>query len=120
LILYIIFGKILPYQKGGGVEVMQITYQKKDGSIIQKYRNTTLPYKIGDDTSMGWKVLNVEYEFNGKYYPEYKYNLLLHKDRQMFIKRKLARELYIKEFKNFLYCILAMLVINALKMLLGM
>ena len=42
--------------------MIQITYQKKDGSIIQKYRNTSLPYKIGDTTSMNWKVLNIEYE----------------------------------------------------------
>lgn len=37
---------------------MQITYQKKDGSVMQRFRNTILPYKIGDTTSMGWKVLN--------------------------------------------------------------
>ena len=39
--------------------MIQITYQKRDGSKIQKLRNTMLPYKIGDTTSMGWKVITV-------------------------------------------------------------
>lgn len=99
---------------------MQITYQKRDGSIIQRYRNTMLPYKIGDETSMGWKVLNIEYEYNNKYYPEYEYSMLIHKKKQTCIKRQLAREVYIKELKNLLYCIIAVLVINFIKALIGM
>ena len=89
---------------------MQITYQKRDGNIIQRYRNTVLPYKIGEETSMGWKVLNIEYE----------YNMLIHKKKQTCIKRQLAREVYIKELKNLLYCIIAVLVINFIKALIGM
>lgn len=99
---------------------MQITYQKRDGSIMQRYRNTPLPYKIGDTTSMGWKVLRIEYEYNNKYYPEYKYHMLIHKDKQRYIQRKLAIELCIKEAKNLLYCIIAILIIYLLKIMLGM
>ena len=99
---------------------MQITYQKRDGNIIQRYRNTVLPYKIGEETSMGWKVLNIEYEYKNKYYPEYEYNMLIHKKKQTCIKRQLAREVYIKELKNLLYCIIAVLVINFIKALIGM
>lgn len=99
---------------------MQITYQKRDGSIIQRYRNTNLPYKIGQETSMGWKVLNVEHEYKNKYYPEHKYSMLVQKKKQMCIKRKLARELYIKEFKTFLYYILAVILVNFVKTMLGL
>lgn len=99
---------------------MQVTYQKRDGSVIQKYRKTEPPYKIGDRTSMGWILLNVEHEYNGKYYSEYEYNMIIYKNRRMCAKRKLARELCIQEVKNFLYCILSILIINFLKMLLGM
>lgn len=98
---------------------MQITYQKNDGSIIQRYRKTMLPHKIGDETSMRWKVLNIEYEYNNNYYPEYKYNMLIQRDKKAFIKKQQARQLYIKEIKTFLYCIVAVLVINLLKVLLG-
>ena len=98
---------------------MQITYQKNNGCIMQKYRNTPLPYKIGDRTSMGWKVLNIEYLYNNKYYSEYEYNTIISKNKQKLIKRKQAIELCTKEIKNFLYCIVAILVIKFIKLLLG-
>lgn len=96
---------------------MQITYQKRDGKIIQRLRNTMLPYKIGEITSMGWKVLNIEYEYNNKYYPEYEYNKIIYKNKLSFNKRKRVIELCIKEGKNLLYCTLVVLVINFLKIL---
>lgn len=98
---------------------MQITYQKKDGCIIKRLRKSLLPYKIGEETSMGWKVLNIEYEYKNKFYPEYKYHMLIHKDKCMCIKRQKARELYIQEIKTFLYCILAILLVTYIKELLG-
>ena len=47
---------------------MKITYQKKNGEIIERTRTTGLPYRIGETTSMGWKVLDIQYLYNGKYY----------------------------------------------------
>lgn len=98
---------------------MQITYQKKDGSVMQRFRNTILPYKIGDTTSMGWKVLNIEYEYNNKYYSEYKYNIIKQKRKKAYFKRKKTIELCTKELKIFLYCIIATIVIYILKKVLG-
>ena len=106
--------------KGGGVEVMQVTYQKRDGCILQRIRNTVLPYKVGETTSMGWKVLNIEYEYKGKYYPEYKYNMLIHKDKQTSTKKKQNAEVYLKEIKTFLYYFMAVVIVNFLKILLGL
>ena len=105
--------------EGGEGEVMQITYQKQDGCIFQRQRNTTLPYKIGEITSMGWKVLNIEYEYKNKFYSERNYNILVSKDKQAIIKRKQTIELITKEFKTFTYYFIAVLIINLLKMLLG-
>lgn len=98
---------------------MQITYQKSNGCIIQRQRNTALPYKIGDTTSMGWKVLNIEYEYNNKFYPEYKYNILIHKYKQSSIKKKHILELITREFKTFIYYFIALILLNLLKMLIG-
>lgn len=98
---------------------MQITYQKRDGSIIKRYRNTTLPYKVGETTSMGWKVLNIEYEYNGEYYTEYSLNTLLNKKKQNALKKKQRIESATKEIKTFLYYFMAVLMINFLKILLG-
>lgn len=100
--------------------MVQITYQKNDGCIFHRYRKTDVPYKIGETTSMGWKVLNIEYEYKNKYYPEYEYNKLKYKDKQVFIKKKETIESLKVEFKNFLYCFLAILLINFFKILMGM
>lgn len=94
---------------------MQVTYQKRDGSIIQRLRNTMLPYKIGEETSMGWKVLNIEYEYNNKYYSEYEYNRLIYKNKQKHIKKKQVQEMCLKEFKTLLYYIIGLLIINLIK-----
>jgi len=98
---------------------MQITYQKKDGTIIYRLRNTLLPYKIGDITSMGWKVLNIEYKYKDKFYPEYKYNILIQKNKHLAIRRQHTKELIVGKFKTFLYCFIVILVLSFFKRILG-
>ena len=98
---------------------MQITYQKNDGTIIQRYRKTMPPYKIGDETSMRWKVLNIEYEYKNNYYPENEYNVLINKKKQSYLKKKQSMDLFKKEFKTFMYYFIAIMIINLLKSILG-
>ena len=98
---------------------MQITYQKRDGCIFQRYRNTMIPYKIGDTTSMGWKVLNIEYEYNNKYYTQSEFNKLVHKDRERSLKKRQSFNIFIKEIKTFFYYFIAVIVISFLKTFLG-
>lgn len=45
-----------------------ITYQKANGDILLRPRKTIYNMKIGDTTSMGWKVLNIHYLYEGNYY----------------------------------------------------
>lgn len=78
-----------------------------------------LPYKIGDTTSMGWKVLNIEYEYKDKFYPEYRYNMLIHKDKQNLIKKKQAIEIFMRESRTFLYYLIALTIISFLRAMLG-
>lgn len=98
---------------------MQITYQKNDGSIIQRERNTMLPYKIGETTSMGWKVLNIEYEYKNKFYSQYEYNVLLNKNKQKYIKKKQVKEIYINRLRTLMYYCAAVIIVNLLKYILG-
>lgn len=98
---------------------MQITYQKRDGSIIQKYRSTLLPYKIGDTTSMNWKVLNIEYQYNDKYYSEHEYNKLIHQRKQKLIKRQQLKDFYMLHIRTLMYYCIAVGIINLLKYILG-
>ena len=99
--------------------MMQITYQKRDGSTIQRVRKTMLPYKIGDMTSMKWKVLNIEYEYKNKYYSEKEYYALLQNQKQKRVRYNQTRELYISHLKPLLYYCIAVGLINLLKFIFG-
>ena len=98
---------------------MQITYQKNDGCIFQKYRNTVLPYKIGERTSMGWIVLNIKYEYEGNYYSENEYYALIKNKKQKTIKKKQKKQLYMNELKKFTYYFIAAFIMKIISILIG-
>lgn len=47
---------------------VMITYQKNNGEILLRPRKSAYDLKIGETTSMGWKVLDIHYLYNGNYY----------------------------------------------------
>ena len=53
-----------------------IFYQKRDGEIICRIRNTIPEYGIGKITSMGWKVIDIKHKFKSSYYSISEYNKL--------------------------------------------
>lgn len=111
---------MLKYPTTEGVSVViQVTYQKQDGSVIQKLRKTMLPYKIGETTSMGWKVLNIEREYKNKYYPIHEYDIQMYKNKQTLIKKQQTIELLTKEFKTFMYYLITISIISFLKTIFG-
>ena len=59
--------------------MIQITYKKRNGTIFQRTRNTYLPYRVGDTTSMGWEVLDIKYKYGNKYYSSMEYDRLIDK-----------------------------------------
>lgn len=77
---------------------MRITYQKSNGEIFHRIRNTYCPYRVGETTSMGWKVLAIEYKYKGKYYDKIDYDRLTDKD--YYIEKQLLK---IKQKFNYLY-----------------
>ena len=94
--------------------MMQITYQKKDGSILQRYRKTTPSYKIGETTSMGWKLLNIEYKYKDQYYTEEKYNILRQREMKKFIQKERAKALFSKEMRIFIHYLIALIILRSL------
>ena len=50
-----------------------VTYQKRNGDIILRPRKTLYGMRVGDITSMGWKVLNIHYNYEGNYYTYHDY-----------------------------------------------
>ena len=45
-----------------------VFYKKQNGEVIIRKRSTLPPYAIGGCTSMGWKILDIKYVYNGNYY----------------------------------------------------
>lgn len=45
-----------------------VFYQKRNGEIFLRPRKSVIGLRVGEETSMGWKVLNILYECGGNYY----------------------------------------------------
>lgn len=67
---------------------MLITYQKRNGEIFNRIRNTYCTYRVGDITSMGWKVLDIKYKHKDKYYNYDEWCKLVDKEFNKEIQKK--------------------------------
>jgi len=92
--------------------VLQVTYQKRNGVIFKRLRDTTPPYRVGEETSMGWKVLKIEYEYNNKFYPSYEYYKLIDKHKQKIIKRIQLKKKCKKVLISLLNSLIGFIIIN--------
>ena len=54
-----------------------ITYQKGNGDIIIRPCKHDYGKKIGEETSMGWLVLDIHYNYNGNYYRRSDYHRMI-------------------------------------------
>ena len=100
--------------------MMQITYQKRDGTTMKRLRNTMLPYSVGDTTSMGWKVINIEYEYKNKYYPEYEFRNLIYQSKKKLIRRRQIEERIMEKTKSLLYNFIMILILYYIKIRIGL
>ena len=100
--------------------MMQITYQKRDGTTMKRLRNTMLPYSVGDTTSMGWKVINIEYEYKNKYYPEYEFRNLIYQSKKKLIRRRQIEERIMEKTKSLLYNFIMLLILYYIKIRIGL
>ena len=75
----------------------KVFYQRQNGEIIERIRNTLPHYKLGEITSMGWIIVDIHYLLNNKYYPFREYRTKLDKQiKRNHIKRKIIK--YIKKY----------------------
>lgn len=75
-----------------------ITYQKENGEIFYRPRKTEGGLRVGDETSMGWKVLDIHYKYGDIYYCYNDFYKMIRKDRQT-IKQKVANYICKKLYK---------------------
>lgn len=90
--------------------MVQTTYQKKNGELINKFTYINSAYKIGQTNGFGWKVVDIKYKFKDKYYPSYEYDNLVMKRNQRDAKiNKIKRDIknsYIYFIRFFAYIVL--------------
>lgn len=79
-----------------------IIYQKTDGTKFIRAYNYDYGRKIGDETSMGWKVLNVLYEYEGNYYQYDKYMGIIREKMEKQRNKKIIRKAIKKNIYNFI------------------
>lgn len=72
-----------------------ITYQKENGDIFYRPSKTTYSKRVGDETSMGWKVLDIHYKYGDNYYCYNDFYKIIRKNKQT-IKQKIANYLCYK------------------------
>ena len=63
----------------------QVTYQKANGEIFYRIRNTLPRYRIGEETSMGWKLLDVKYGIYNEYYSFIDYKRIMRSKKKKTI-----------------------------------
>lgn len=64
---------------------VMITYLKANGSMFTRIVKSAYNLRVGDITPMGWKVINIHYNYNGNYYTYHDYCRLI---RGKDLKRK--------------------------------
>lgn len=57
----------------------KIVYKKVNGDIIERIRNTMPSHAIGEYTSMGWLILDIQYFIGNNYYDYFTYKKILNK-----------------------------------------
>lgn len=72
-----------------------ITYQKANGDIFYRPSQSTYGRKVGDETSMGWKVLDIHYKYGNNYYCYEDFYKILRKNKET-TRQKIANYLIVK------------------------
>lgn len=76
--------------------MIQITYRKKNGDIIQKIVNVYTQNRVGDINGYGWKVMDIKYLYKNNFVSISEYDKLLERDwnkdfKKMNIIKKIKR-----------------------------
>lgn len=61
-----------------------VLYRKNNGDVIYRARRTKPHYKIGDKTSMGWKVLDIKLFHKGRAISDSEYNEVLERKANIY------------------------------------
>lgn len=83
-----------------------IFYQKRNGDVICRIRNTMPQYGIGKETSMGWTIIDIKQRFKSSYYSFSEYNKLEKKRRKIYNFIKIMKKCFNKYVSQLLFILL--------------
>lgn len=70
-----------------------ITYQKSNGEIFIRPCKFDYGKRVGDETSMGWKILDIHYKHNDNYYCYTDFMRIFRDEMEKEIKEKRRKKL---------------------------
>lgn len=94
---------------------MLVTYQKRNGDIIQRTVRNYPPYRVGETTCMGWKLLDIKQYYKGKYYSQMEYDRLIDKDYKKMKKQIQFRKKFILLYKQLAYTLSLLILMKVLE-----
>ena len=75
----------------------QVTYQKRNGEIFNRIRNTLPNETIGEHTSMGWLIVDIKRRHKDKFYSASDYHRISSKSRNRNCKFRIIKN-WIKKY----------------------
>lgn len=75
----------------------QVTYQKRNGEIFNRIRNTLPNETIGEHTSMGWLIVDIKRRHKDKFYSASDYYKISSKSRDYSRKFRLIKR-FVKKY----------------------
>ena len=68
------------------IPIYLITYQNKNLELKHRYlKNYNYSLKVGDTTSMGWYVLDIQTLYNGRFYTNKEYSKICSNSKKGFL-----------------------------------
>lgn len=96
---------------------MLITYKKRNGEVFQRIRNTYPGYRVGDVTSMGWTVLDIQYKWKNKYYTSTEYDKLINKSIKQEQKIRRIKKLILQIYHNLSYTLILLILLRTFELM---
>ena len=63
-------------------DMYKVIYKRQNGDLVERTRSTYPGYSIGDETGMGWLVVDILWQYGDGYYSFPEYCRLRRKDRR--------------------------------------
>ena len=96
----------------GGEKMYLIFYQKRNGDVICRIRNTMPQYGIGKETSMGWTIIDIKQKFKNSYYSFPEYRRLENNRRKKYNLIKILKKCFNKYVTQLFFILLLFLLLK--------